>query len=148
MAMVVSWVIWNILKHILHIDGLVQERRNSIAKMLTHCLELQLSCTNPLIYECLLRGCWYHKSTLWLLKIWFWQIAVTVFKLVHFNVIINLWYHYICSPFWKPVIWKEFSWEFVPINDWYKLYKHMWLYWIIESRLMICTIACSHFMGH
>ena len=33
-----------------HIDGLVQERRNSIA----NALELRLSCTNPLI--------WWHKS--------------------------------------------------------------------------------------
>ena len=31
-----------------HIDGLVQERRNSSALA----IELRLSCTNPLIYEC------------------------------------------------------------------------------------------------
>ena len=32
-----------------HIDGLAQERHNSIA----NALELRLSCTNPLIYTCL-----------------------------------------------------------------------------------------------
>ena len=41
-----------------YFNGLVQERRNSIA----NALELCLSCTNPLIYQSVMPPCWCHNS--------------------------------------------------------------------------------------
>ena len=49
-----------LLLYLVHVDGLMQERRNSIANT----LELRLSCTNPSLYTCIYILLGYTKQTL------------------------------------------------------------------------------------
>ena len=65
---VLSWEILNCIMFIDHLDGLVQEKRNSIA----NALELRLSCTNPLIYDTS-HSCSSYVT--YLLQDWIWLIC-------------------------------------------------------------------------
>ena len=84
-VMVLQWISFNLISSQLHIDGLVQERRNSIA----NALELRLSCTNPSIYsgfKCQ-GSCLYRASilifTYGMVSIYFHWITTVFRKIVH-----------------------------------------------------------------
>ena len=55
-----NWLklLWTNFEYETYIDGLVQERHNSIA----NALELRLSCTNPSIWTCQKCGLFYFPS--------------------------------------------------------------------------------------